>query len=370
MKIALLSTFYPYRGGIAQFGAMLYRALEKDNEVKAFTFTRQYPNFLFPGKTQYVTADDNADPIDAIRVLDTVNPLTYRKTARLINEFEPELLISQYWMTFFGPAISKVHKRVNAKKISIVHNMIPHEKRFFDDPANKMFLKNNDGFVVLSDAVLKDLLSLKPDANYLRIDHPVYDHFGVKLNRDEALEKLGLSKDNKYCLFFGFIRDYKGLDLLIDAISSLPEDYHLIVAGEVYGSFDKYAEQIKAKNLSDRIHLYNDYIPDSEVTLYFSASDVCVLPYKGATQSGITAIAHHFELPLIITDVGGLKENVRHQETGLVVDIPDRDLLSEAIKDYFSTGNIAVMRENIRVEKQENSWDNFAKKIVEFAQTL
>lgn len=372
MKVAHLSAFYPYRGGIAQFGAMLYRALEMEHEQKAFTFKRQYPNFLFPGSSQFVSEDDQPDKITSERVLDTVNPLTFSKTAKRINAFEPDILISQYWMTFFGPALGSVHKRVNqkTKKISILHNVIPHEKRFFDARSNRFFLKHNDGFVVMSDVVLKDLLTLKPDAKYLRIDHPVYNQFGDKRNREEAMGDLGLDPANKYLLFFGFIREYKGLDLLIEAMDDLADDIHLIVAGEVYGSFEKYQKLIDQGKSKHKIHLFREYISDDAVTHYFSASDVCVLPYKEATQSGITAVSHHFDLPIIATDVGGLKENTIHNETGLIVNEPHSHLIANSIKHYFIEKMQQKFSENIRAKKAENTWGNFANKIIDFAETL
>ncbi len=371
MKIALLSVFYPYRGGIAQFSAMLYRALEKEHQLKAYTFSRQYPNVLFPGTSQFVTKDDNADKIPAKRTLDSVNPFTFVKTAKEINAFDPDLFISQYWMTFFGPAIGGVQKKLKkgTKRISILHNVIPHEKRFFDNFANKSFLKHNEGFVVLSDAVLKDLLSIVPDAKYLRIDHPVYNQFGEKTERNTALESLGLDQSKKFLLFFGFIRDYKGLGLLLKALADLPDDFELIVAGEIYGSFEKYQQIINAKNLGNRVHLYNQYIPDDEVATYFSASDVCILPYRSATQSGITAIAHHFNLPIIATDVGGLKETIEHEKTGLMIQ-PDVDELKNAIQLYYTENRQTLFSEEIKRNKKDNSWENFAEKVIAFAEEL
>jgi glycosyltransferase involved in cell wall biosynthesis len=190
------------------------------------------------------------------------------------------------------------------------------------------------------------------------------------LPRESALEILGLPSQNKYILFFGFIRDYKGLDLLIEALKSLPDDHHLIVAGEVYGSFDKYQSIIDQHGLNSRIHLYNDYIGDSEVPVYFSASDVCVLPYKGATQSGITAIAQHFELPVIATDVGGLKEVVADGKEGLIVSKPQPDLIAQELKNYFENDLKEKFKPNIKVRKEENSWSNFAKKIVDFSDSI
>ncbi len=372
MKIALLSAFYPYRGGIAQFGAMLYRALEEEHDVKAYTFKRQYPGFLFPGASQLVSEDDHADAIPAERLLDSIQPFTFPKTAKAILKEKPDLVISQYWMTFFGPAFGAVHKKLegHVKRISILHNVIPHEKRFFDTPANRYFLKHNDAFVVLSDKVRDDLLSIKPDAKYLRLDHPVYSQFGKKLDRDTALKQLGLDPANNYLLFFGFVREYKGLDLLLEALSQLPDDVHLIVAGEVYGSFEKYQAQIDTLDLGTRVHLYTKYISDEEVTNYFSAVDVCMLPYKGATQSGITAVAHHFDMPLIATDVGGLKESIEHNVTGLIVETPEIAKIASAIRVYFEENMQERMREAVAKIKEENTWEHFARKIIEFAETV
>lgn len=372
MKISIFSAFYPYRGGIAQFSASLYRSLQKKNEVKAFTFIRQYPVFLFPGKTQFVTDKDNADKIESTRVLDFLNPLTYSKTARIINKENSDLYISNYWMTFFGPAMGIIARKIkkHTKQISILHNVIPHEKRFFDKGFTRFFLKKTDGFVVMSDAVLNDLLILKPNAKYIRIDHPVYNHFGEKIDQQEALSKLKLACDKKTLLFFGIIRDYKGLDLLIQAMNQLDDTYQLVIAGEVYGSFDKYQSLIDDNVNKERIFLFNRYISDNEVSLYFSASDVCILPYKSATQSGITAVSHHFEIPIIATDVGGLKETIKHQETGIIVEEADSDKINNAIQTYFSLNCKEKFSSAISKENEHRSWDNFTDKLIEFSKTL
>ncbi len=372
MKIGLFSSFYPYRGGIAQFSAQLYNALKVDHDVEAFTFKRQYPNFLFPGKSQFVDEADTAEVIDAKRTLDSVNPISYRRTAMSIASYEPDLVISQYWMTFFGPSLGRMHKLLpkGTKRISILHNVIPHEKRFFDNPANRYFLKQNEGFVVMSDSVLKDLLYYRPDAKYLRMDHPVYNQFGEAMNRSEARKKLNLPDDAKVLLFFGFIRDYKGLDLIVEAMEGFDENTHLLVAGEVYGSFDKYQELIDNSPAKGRIHLYTRYIPDDEISCFFSASNVCCLPYKSATQSGITAIAHHFTVPIIATDVGGLKESVEHEKNGLIVNEPKPEQLVEAVNHFF-TGNFETQfRADLVRKAEENSWERFAEAIIEFSKTL
>ncbi|MCR9173129.1 MAG: glycosyltransferase [bacterium] len=372
MRIALVSAFYPYRGGIAQFGAMLYRELEKDHEVVTYTFKRQYPNFLFPGTSQFVTEEDNADPIPSERTVDSINPFSFKKTAKKIDQTSPDLVITQYWMTFFGPAFGNIHKSLKsgAKRLAILHNVVPHEKRFFDAPANRYFLKHNEGFVVMSDVVMNDLLTIKPDAKYLRIDHPTYNQFGTKISKEEALSTLKLPKEKKYLLFFGFIRKYKGLDLLLEALHRLDEEFHVIVAGEVYGSFDDYQELIDKYQLQDRVHTFTEYISDEEVKTYFSAADVCMLPYKSATQSGITAIAHNFEMPIIATDVGGLKESIEHKTTGLIVETPNAEEIANSIHAFFHDFNPESMRAAIRKRNAENTWENFSKRIIEFAETL
>ena len=374
MKIRFLSTFFPFRGGIAQFNALMYREMEKNHEVKAFTFKRQYPNILFPGQTQYVTENDVADKIPSEAVLDTINPFTYIKTARVLKRSNPELVITKYWMTFFAPSLGFVLGRLKSKaiRISVLDNVIPHERRFFDHAFNRYFLKRNDGFIVMSDKVLADLLHYKPDAKYVRMDHPVYDQFGARLEQKEALKSLGIdfNPEHNYVLFFGIIRKYKGLDLLIEAMSKLGDDYHLLIAGEVYGSFDEYQNIIEQHKLTDRVHLFNHYIPDDKVGLYFSASDVCVLPYRSATQSGIISISKHFEIPVIATDVGGLKESISHGETGLMVDRAEPQLIAESIETYFTSDLKESCKLLIREENERNSWEVFCQRVVDFAEEI
>ncbi|MGV3632519.1 MAG: glycosyltransferase [Bacteroidota bacterium] len=371
VKIAFLSTFYPFRGGIAQFNALVYRELEKKHEVKAFSFKRQYPDLLFPGKTQFVSPEDHADPVPAERVLDSINPFSYFKTAREIKAYNPDLVIARYWMSFFAPSLGFVLGKLKKPvRISILDNVIPHEKRFFDKAFNRYFLKRNDGFIVMSDKVLKDLLSIRPGAKYLRINHPVYNQFGVKTSREEAQRRLKLDPAKKTLLFFGIIRDYKGLDLLLDAFAQLDESYQLVVAGEVYGSFDKYEKQIAANPLKKQIHLFNQYISDDEVTLFFSAADTCILPYKSATQSGITSIANHFLLPLIATDVGGLKETIEDGKTGLIASRTDAGEIAGKITHYFDNDLKKSFSEAIETQNTENSWENFCARLLAFFEEL
>ena len=374
MKIVFLSTFYPFRGGIAQFNALLYREIEKKNEVEAITFKRQYPALLFPGKTQMVSQNDIADPIPSKRWLDSINPLTYLTTALKVKKLNPDVILTKYWMSFFAPSLGFVlgMQSKKTKRIAILDNVIPHEKRFFDHAFNRYFLKRNDGFIAMSEKVQKDLFHYLPNAKCLLIPHPIYNQFGGKLSRNEALSKLGIENhsNKKILLFFGIIRDYKGLDILLKSLSHLDESYFLVVAGEVYGSFEKYESIISELGLKDRIALFNNYIDDSDVKNYFSAADVCILPYKSATQSGITNISYHFELPIIATNVGGLAETIIHEKTGLIVEDVSENALANSIISYFQNYNSMTMANEIKIMNQENSWENFAQRLLDFSQKL
>jgi glycosyltransferase involved in cell wall biosynthesis len=372
MRIAYLSTFYPFRGGIAQFNASLYREFEKQHDIRAITFTRQYPDIIFPGKTQYVTNDEMADVIPSSPMLDTINPLSYFATAKQIKAFQPDILIMKYWMSFFGPSLGTVAKYMpkNCKVITILDNVIPHEKRFFDSIFTRFFLNQNDGFVAMSETVKNDLVSLKPHARFIKREHPLYDHFGLKTDQEQARKKIAIDPDKKTILFFGFIRDYKGLDILIKAFDLLDESYQLVIAGESYGSFEKYQHLIDSVKNKNQIHVFNDYISDEQVPDFFSAADVCVLPYKSATQSGITSIAYHFDLPLIATDVGGLKESIRHQSTGIIVEQCEPEPIALAIKDYFTGRLSGRFIPNIIKMREELSWKNFASSLLEFSKSL
>ncbi len=373
MKIAILSCFYPYRGGISQFNACLYGELSKEHVVKAFNFKRQYPEFLFPGKTQYVTADDEAVPVESTSLLDTANPFTYGKTFRAIREWNPDILIVRYWMSYFAPSLGYITRKMrkHCKVISILDNVIPHEPHFFDAPLTKYFLKGSTGCITLCEAVSKDLLDLKSDAHYTVLQHPLYSHFGEKMPREAAEKKLGLKSGKKNILFFGLIRTYKGLDILLEAFGKLSEEYQLIIAGEPYGSFDKYQKIIDGLPNRQNVHTWLKYIKDSEVTDYFSAADIAVLPYRSATQSGISSVSYHFEVPMIVTDVGGLKETIGDRGTGIVAADGKPETIAAEIERYFSTPELKDgFIDNIRLEKERLSWKRFASGLIEFADEL
>lgn len=375
MKIAILSCFHPYRGGISQFNTAILTELGRSHDVKAFNFKRQYPEFLFPGKTQYVTEDDEAAAVESTPVLDTANPLTYIKTARTIAEWNPDLLLTRYWMPYFAPSLGYVARRLKGrcKTVAVLDNVIPHERHFFDTALTRYFLGGFRGFITMSGSVSRELAEIRPGAVFRMLPHPLYSHFGEKLSREEAEKSLGLAPGKKNILFFGLIRKYKGLDILIKAFARLPEDFQLIIAGEPYGSFEPYAELIDGlpTETRERVKIFPEYIPDSRVKVFFSAADVTVLPYRSATQSGISSISYHFEVPMIVTDTGGLKSAVGDGGTGIVVDAPEPDAVLGGIRKYFSD---PAIREScvlcIRKEKERLSWSRFCSELTEFADTL
>lgn len=372
MRISIFSAFYPFRGGIAQFNACLYRALEKTHVVRAFTFTTQYPSFLFPGKTQLVTADDRADAIPATRIVNGFNPLTYSRAASVIRKSDPELLIVNYWMSFFGYCLAALGKgqASTTRRIAILHNLIPHERRFFDAFLIKRFIRQYDGFVTLSHAVDRDLKSLLPHAKTLCIPHPWYNQFGEAMDKTQARQQLQVSPSLKTLLFFGLIRDYKGLDILLETMSLLDESYQLIIAGEVYGSAAPYEGLIEKSPARSRIYFFNQYICDEEVKKFFSAADICILPYRSGTQSGVIAVSYQFEVPVVVTDVGGLKEIVQESNGGVVVPHTTAHDLQKGIEAATQPANLQAYRESIAKAKATNSWDEFARRVVAFGETL
>ena len=366
MRIAFLSTFYPFRGGIAQFNANLYEEFRKQHEVKAFTFTRQYPGFLFPGKTQYVTPEDKAVQIDSEAILDTVNPFSWWSAARKIAAWKPDVVIMKYWMSYLAPSLGTVARLLRKKGIRVVtilDNVIPHETKFFDKPFSRWFLRQNSSCVAMSEAVRADARSLAPEVPCILQPHPLYDHFGQKSDKFAAREELFLDPDLRTLLFFGLIRDYKGLDLLIDALPLLGEGYQIVVAGESYGKFDKYESRIAATGLGANIKVFNRYIDDDEVPRFFSAADVCVLPYKSATQSGITGIALHFEVPVVATPVGGLAESVEGPGIGIMAKEVSAEALADAIRAFYAEGPDSFT-ENIQKVKANLTWSAFAEALL------
>jgi len=365
MKITYLSVFPPYRGGISQYAASLEDALKGEHEVKAINFKRQYPNFLFPGKSQFL---DSADAFNypAERCLDALNPFSYRKTARKIIEDQPDVLLVNYWMPFFAPALGSIAylvRRKGIKIIAILHNLIPHERRIGDRLLNRFFINQVDHFVVMGSSVGDDLLGLKPDASFTLHPHPLYDHFGVAQKQEDARLKLRLPQDKKILLFFGLIRAYKGLEKLIKAFELLSNEYALLIAGESYEPFERYQKLIDQQSKSRLIFPHIRYIPDQEVPTFFSAADLCVLPYETATQSGVSSIAFHFDVPVLSTDVGSLRETIQLFKGGEVVPSTEPEELAKGIEGIFNSTTDYV--EQIKIHKKMYSWQTLTSRIVE-----
>ena len=373
MKIAILSCFYPYRGGIAQFNANLFEELGKTHDVRAFNFSRQYPDILFPGKTQYVTPEDEAVPIEAEALLDTANPLSWGRTARAIRAWGPDLLLVRYWMSWFAPSLGEVARKMapGCRVVGILDNVVPHERHWFDTPLTRWFLKGLDGAVTLCEEVGRDLLALRPDIPHAVLPHPIYTHFGAKLPREEAERRLALPAGRRTLLFFGLIREYKGLDILLQAFNLLDERYQLVIAGEPYGSFDKYQKLIDGGRAPQDVHVFPNYIRDDEVKDYFSAADLAVLPYRSATQSGISSVACHFIVPMVVTDVGGLRETVGARNTGIVCENGTPACIADAITRYFDDPDLQIhLCECMDAEKERLSWSRFAQDLTTFAESI
>jgi glycosyltransferase involved in cell wall biosynthesis len=371
MKIALLGIFPPFRGGIQHFNTLLYRHLKTDHEVAVINFSRQYPNMLFPGTSQY-DSTGSSDPVFRERLLDPVNPATWFRVVQRLKYLESELVIFKYWMPYFAPSLGTVmrmlRKNTPAKSLCVIDNLMPHERRIGDRVLNRYLVSNTDLFICMSETVETELLELKPSAAYRRKSHPLYDNFGARLDKETARRRLGVG-DEPLLLYFGYIRKYKGVEILLDAMPTITKQLgaKLIVAGEFYEDKEAYLAKIDALDLESHLILADRFIPDEEVNLYFSAADVMVLPYLSATQSGIVSIALNYELPCIVTAVGGLPEVIRHQETGLLVPPNDSQALAAAVVSYFKESDQTSMARHIAQEKQRYSWHSFIETIIDLA---
>ena len=368
MNIIIIGTAYPYRGGLAAFNERLATEFQRQgNNVEMYTFTLQYPNFLFPGKTQF-SPDPAPEKLTISRKMNSCNPFNWIKVGKEIAKKRPDVVVFAYWMSFmapcFGTIARKIRKNKHTKIMALVHNMIPHEPNILDRFLPPYFVKSMDGFMALSESVVKDIEHFdKRGCPKDFSPHPIYDHYGIRLGRDEALQLLNLDPKYRYVLFFGFIRAYKGLDLLLDAFADpwlKQSDVKLIVAGEFYGDSTPYLSQIEQLGIADKVVLCTDFIPDGEVNRYFSAADIVAQPYKTATQSGVTQIAFHFEKSMLVTNVGGLPEIVPDGKIGYVVE-PDKDQIAAALRRFFEDNKREEFEKNIVEEKQKYSWSRFVE---------
>lgn len=369
MKIIIVGTAFPYRGGLAAYNERLAREYVKQgNEVEIITFSLQYPAFLFPGKSQYSTEFAPED-LKIQRMIHSVNPLNWLKVGRNIKKKSPDMVIFCYWMAFMAPCfgtIARVARSPKTKMVAMIHNMIPHEPSLLDKLFPKYFVKSMDGFVAMAESVIADI-NLFDAENKPKVvsPHPIYDHYGDALTKTEATIKLGLHELNDYVLFFGFIRHYKGLDLLLEAFADerlRKFPVKLIVAGEFYENPQPYLELIIKLKLEGLVELRTGFIPDNEVRNYFSIADLIAQPYRSATQSGVSQIAYHFEKPMLVTNVGGLAEIVPDKKVGYVVGVEPIQI-ADAMVDFFTNQRAEKMIENIKIEKKKFLWSKMTEAI-------
>lgn len=369
--IVFLGPSYPFRGGIASFTERLAREFQASSfNCLLYTFSLQYPSFLFPGKTQYSNESRPAD-LNIKEVINTINPFNWLRVGRELNRLKPDLIIVRYWLPFMAPAFGTILRIVRQNKhtkvICIADNIIPHEKRIGDKVLTSYFNLAVDGYIAMSAQVQQDIASLGIDKPVQLLHHPLFDHFGDPVERLKARNELGIDHLGGLLLFFGFIRHYKGLDLLLEAMADpriKETGLKLVVAGEFYEDQLKYTDLIRSYQLEDQVLLFNEFIPEQKIRFFFSAADVLVQPYRHATQSGVTPLSMHFELPMIVTDAGGLKEMVVDKVTGLVVQ-KDPASIAKGILEYFQKGKDFFIPSLVK-QKIAYSWPVMADGILAF----
>lgn len=372
--IIIMGAAYPLRGGgIASYNERLAREFMSEGyPTTIYTFSLQYPNIFFPGTSQYSNEEPPAD-LDIKVTINSVNPFNWIKVGNELRKLAPGIIVVRFWIPFMGPAFGTILRVVRRNKVTkiicIADNVIPHEKRAGDTLFTKYFVKPVHGFITMSKKVLSDLQHFAPAKPALFIPHPLYDNFGEKISKEEARNKLGIAQDEKIILFFGFIRKYKGLDILLQAMKILKdqgEKIKLLVAGEFYDDRKNYTELADHLEINELLIMHTDFIKDSEVKYYLCASDCVVQPYRDATQSGVTPLAYHFEKPMIVTNVGGLPDLVPHKKSGLVSE-PSPNEIAEHIKEFFQLGENYFLP-HLREEKKKYSWTNMVKAISSLAQ--
>jgi D-inositol-3-phosphate glycosyltransferase len=371
MKIVVISPAHPLRGGIAASSERLAMEMQTmGHEVVIYSFSVQYPSFLFPGKTQYT--DDSPPSGLLIKTrLNSINPFNWLLVAKELAHENPDHIVVRFWLPFMGPCLGTVlrlARLLSAKKSKItalVDNIIPHEKRIGDTLFARWFVRSCDDFVVMSKSVgeeIKTFVSKNKDATIRFAPHPIYDIYGPLMDKSAARKELGIAEQAQVVLFFGFIRKYKGLDLLLEALHYTP-DTVAIIAGECYEDWSFYQQIIDNHNLKNKIILHKDFIPSDQVKTFFSAANIVVQPYRTATQSGISQIAYHFEKPMIVTKVGGLPEIVTDGVSGYVVE-PNPEAIATAIRDYFENQRELAYTEGVREEKKRFSWRFLAEAVL------
>lgn len=373
-KVIIIGPAHPLRGGgMSTFNERLAKAfMQAGHTVSIYTFSLQYPSFLFPGTSQYSTEPAPAG-LDIKVLINSINPLNWIKVGRMLRKESPDLIVVRYWLPFMGPCFGTIlriaKKNKHSKVVCIADNIIPHEKRTGDKAFTQYFIKPVDAFITMSEKVLADLKLFNNTKPAQYIPHPLYDNFGEKIPKDLARKNLGIATNEKIILFFGFIRKYKGLDMLLEAMALLKDkmpDLKLMIAGEYYEDQKQYEEQIEQLGIRDRLILKTTFIADNEIKNYLCASDLVVQPYRNATQSGVTPLAYHFEIPMLVTNVGGLAAMVPHDKVGLVAE-PNAASIAQNIAAYFQKGEEWFLPQ-LREEKKKYSWDLMLNGILNITQ--
>ncbi len=369
-KIIILGPAHPLRGGgMTTFNHRLAKEfIALGHSCSIYSFSLQYPDFLFPGKSQY-TDEPAPENLTIHSVVNSINPINWLKVGNRLKQERADIIVVRYWLPLMGPALGTILRQVKKNKhtriICIADNIIPHEKRPGDKPFTQYFLKACDGFVTMSEKVLKDLRTFTTQKPAVMVQHPLYDNFGAIVSKEAARQHLDITPTGKIILFFGFIRKYKGLDILLQAVQQLKSeisDFKLLIAGEFYEDEKSYQELIDELGVRDHLILKTNFIADNEVKYYLCAADVLVQPYKNATQSGVTPLAYHFEKPMIVTNVGGLPALVPHGKSGLVCE-PDPRSIMLAIKEFYELGEDHFIP-HLRSEKLKYSWKNIVEAII------
>ncbi len=379
MKIVIIGPAHPLRGGgITTFNERLARQFQHEGfDTSIYSFSLQYPSFLFPGKSQYSTEPAPTD-LDIHTRINSVNPFNWLSVGRELKKLKPDIIVVRFWIPFMGPCLGTIlriaKKNKHTKIICIADNIVPHEKRFGDKPFTKYFIKPVDAFITMSAKVFADLRSFTKEKPAVEIVHPLYDTFGERISKAAARQHLNIDSNDRIILFFGFIRKYKGLDILLDAMKEIQmskvkgQTVKLLIAGEFYEDRKIYDEQIERLGIKDQLILHTDFVSDSEVKYYLCAADVVIQPYRNATQSGVTPLAYHFEIPIIVTNVGGLPSMVPDGKVGLVA-TPDAASIAQKIIEFFDKGE-AYFLPHLIEEKKKFSWEKMTATILEMADKL
>ncbi|MDO9000219.1 MAG: glycosyltransferase [Bacteroidota bacterium] len=368
-KIFIIGPAYPLRGGPAQFNENLCTELNKaGHDAQIISYSLQYPNFLFPGSSQYEKSGKAPEGIKIHTLINTVNPFNWIRVAYFIKKEKPDFILFRYWLPFFGPCLGTIGRLVKSKTtvLALTDNIIPHEKRFGDAAFTKYFVKSCDGFIAMSKTVLNDISKFTSNQNKAYSPHPMYETYGASVSLEDARKKLNLNQEDKIILFFGLIRHYKGLDILMEAMAH-PEikklNIKLLIAGEFYEDKQPYLDIIQKHQLQNQIILHDKFIANEDVRYYFCASNLVAQTYRNATNSGVTMVGYYYEKPMLVNNVGGLTEIVPNEKCGYVVELSTQKI-SEKIIEYFTQNKETEFTVNVRIEKKKYEWNEFIRVLI------